>query len=254
MKGQKIHFALREMTSTMRAPAVWIGMFAATLILGLSGPFDTIDVMRFLPRIGYWGLIVVVTFSTGAFVGNLVFAGRDLDGRHWHWVILLAGLVTGLAVAFEVLLINWLAIGMAPDDVGYVATLAINTLVISVVVSGLLALNSRQPTETSTGPTRLLSRLNFEKRGSLISMSVQDHYVEVTTTKGQDLLLMRLSDAIAETDGVEGWQVHRSHWVAADAVAKARRNGNKATLILTDGREIPVSRTYMSVLKDAGVL
>ncbi|MCB1397271.1 MAG: LytTR family transcriptional regulator, partial [Rhodobacteraceae bacterium] len=85
-------------------------------------------------------------------------------------------------------------------------------------------------------------------------LSVQDHYVEVVTTRGRELLLMRLSDAIAETEGCAGLQVHRSHWVALDQVQAAHRDGARAVLTLSDGREIPVSRTYVPAAKEAGLL
>ncbi|MCW1932118.1 LytTR family DNA-binding domain-containing protein [Pararhodobacter zhoushanensis] len=98
-----------------------------------------------------------------------------------------------------------------------------------------------------------MARLPLDKRGALISLSVQDHYVEVVTLRGRELLLMRLSDAIAETGGDVGLQVHRSHWVALDQVRAARREGARGVLTLSDGREIPVSRTYAAAAKAAGL-
>jgi DNA-binding LytR/AlgR family response regulator len=61
---------------------------------------------------------------------------------------------------------------------------------------------------------------------------------------------MRLADAVDELDGIEGAQVHRSWWVARDAIADARRGDGRATLTLKDGSEVPVSRTYARVLRD----
>ena len=100
----------------------------------------------------------------------------------------------------------------------------------------------------------ILDRLSADNRGYLISLSVQDHYVEITTSNGQQLVLLRLVDAIKETDGVEGLQTHRSHWVAKDAVVSGRRSGDRAFLKLVDGREIPVSRTNVPEVIKAGLL
>nr|WP_255552328.1 LytTR family DNA-binding domain-containing protein [Maritimibacter dapengensis] len=102
--------------------------------------------------------------------------------------------------------------------------------------------------------TRILDRLPIEKRGPLISLSVQDHYVEVATTKGTELVLLRLSDAMAEVGDTPGLQVHRSHWIATGAVKSARRDGARAILTMADGRDIPVSRTYLPAIKEAGLL
>jgi DNA-binding LytR/AlgR family response regulator len=63
---------------------------------------------------------------------------------------------------------------------------------------------------------------------------------------------MRLSDAADELEGLEGAQVHRSWWVARDAIVEARRGDGRATLTLKDGSEVPVSRTYARQLRARG--
>jgi DNA-binding LytR/AlgR family response regulator len=100
----------------------------------------------------------------------------------------------------------------------------------------------------------LVARLPLHKRGRLVSVSVQDHYVDVTTTKGRDVLLMRFGDAMAETQPVPGLQVHRSHWVALDQITAVRRKGDAAVLTLQHGPDIPVSRAFVPRLRDAGLL
>jgi DNA-binding LytR/AlgR family response regulator len=69
---------------------------------------------------------------------------------------------------------------------------------------------------------------------------------------GQDLILMRLSDAVSELEGLEGAQTHRSWWVAKDAVTGAERGDGRATLTLKDGSEVPVSRAYARTLRAEG--
>ncbi|MGB3247250.1 MAG: LytTR family DNA-binding domain-containing protein [Sulfitobacter sp.] len=91
--------------------------------------------------------------------------------------------------------------------------------------------------------TRFHGRLKPEL-GQVVSLSMQDHYVEVTCENGTDLILMRLSDAIAELDGLKGLRTHRSHWVALEAVKGVERNGAKLKVILKGGRVLPVSATY----------
>jgi len=63
---------------------------------------------------------------------------------------------------------------------------------------------------------------------------------------------MRLGDAIAELEGLEGARTHRSWWVAKEAVAKVERFEGRATLTLKDGSEVPVSRGYARELRAAG--
>jgi hypothetical protein len=102
-------------------------------------------------------------------------------------------------------------------------------------------------------PPKFLERLPLKLRGAEVwAVEAEDHYLRLHTSKGQDLILLRLADAIDELAGIEGAQVHRSWWVARDAIADARRGDGRATLVLKDGSEVPVSRTYAKVIRDLG--
>ena len=101
------------------------------------------------------------------------------------------------------------------------------------------------------GPPKFLDRVPLKLRGGeLWAVEAEDHYLRLHTSKGQDLILMRLADAIDELEGLEGAQVHRSWWVARDAVTDARRGDGRAVLTLKDGSEVPVSRTYARQLRE----
>ena len=99
-----------------------------------------------------------------------------------------------------------------------------------------------QPPPPPSPPPRLIERLPARLRAELIAIGVEDHYVRVFTRVGDTLLLMRLSDAIAETQGVEGLQVHRSWWVACAAITSIEPRGRTALLKLDTGLTVPVAR------------
>ncbi|MCI3135070.1 LytTR family DNA-binding domain-containing protein [Phenylobacterium aquaticum] len=102
-------------------------------------------------------------------------------------------------------------------------------------------------------PPKFLERLPVKLRGAEIwAVEAEDHYLRLHTSKGQDLILLRLADAIAELEGIEGAQVHRSWWVSRAAIADARRGDGRAILTLQDGSEVPVSRTYAKLLREQG--
>ncbi|MBL8547295.1 MAG: LytTR family transcriptional regulator DNA-binding domain-containing protein [Hyphomonadaceae bacterium] len=99
---------------------------------------------------------------------------------------------------------------------------------------------------------RFAERLPAKLKGAVIyAVSAEDHYLRLHTSKGSDLILMRLSDAISELEGVEGAQTHRSWWVARDAVESTRRDGDKIVLVLKGGAEAPVSRPNVRALREA---
>jgi DNA-binding LytR/AlgR family response regulator len=68
------------------------------------------------------------------------------------------------------------------------------------------------------------------------------------------LILLRLSDAIAELEGIEGAQIHRSWWVARHAVVGMKKAGHGITLVLKGGVEAPVSRPNRKAFRDLGWL
>jgi DNA-binding LytR/AlgR family response regulator len=130
----------------------------------------------------------------------------------------------------------------------------------SLALSGPMALLSwlvfrpRQVvTPAAPPPPKFLERLPVRLRGSdIYAVQAEDHYLRVHTSKGSDLILMRLSDAVAELEGIEGAQTHRSWWVAKEALADVKIGDGRATLTLKDGCEAPVSRTYARALREAG--
>ncbi len=60
------------------------------------------------------------------------------------------------------------------------------------------------------------------------------------------MVLTRFSDAMRGLGHIAGSQVHRSWWVAHDAVRSLRRSGRTAQLILSNELIVPVSQPYVA--------
>ena len=106
------------------------------------------------------------------------------------------------------------------------------------------------PPAESAFVRRLPARLGVD----LLYIEVEDHYLRVHTSLGNGLLLLRLSDAVAELDPTLGRQVHRSYWVARRAVSSVERERYRVRLILSNGARVPVSRTFLPKLRAEGWL
>ncbi|MGI2226192.1 LytTR family DNA-binding domain-containing protein [Shewanella frigidimarina] len=96
--------------------------------------------------------------------------------------------------------------------------------------------------------------LPLEKRGQLLCLEMDDHYLKVHTDKGQHMLLMRLKDALMQLEGFPGLQTHRSWWVANHAVVSVNKENKKMSLLLTNHLEVPVSRTFVEAVKAANII
>ena len=66
--------ALREWRDHIRHPATLVALGAVALILALVGPYGTSDLLRPLPRLGYWALIVPATYGTGSLTVTILRA------------------------------------------------------------------------------------------------------------------------------------------------------------------------------------
>ncbi|MEM0900717.1 MAG: LytTR family DNA-binding domain-containing protein [Pseudomonadota bacterium] len=253
MKEGKSYFALREIRAHMANPVRMVALIGTGVIAAIAAPFGSGDVMVLVPRLAYWVVLVVVTYILGYVAYRMAVKAKP---QSLALRILIAGALTAFSAYAVILLMNGLALQNWPS-VDAALLLFANTAVISFVVAAIFQIayppNIDAPDQTVARP-RILDRLPIEKRGQLVSMSVEDHYVRIRTLSGEELVLMRMSDAMREVPQALGLQVHRSHWIAENQIKSAARKGDGAVLSMTAGPDIPVSRTNVAKLYAAGIL
>ena len=106
------------------------------------------------------------------------------------------------------------------------------------------------PAKTPPKPVPLLDRLPAKfAKAQILSFSMQDHYVEVSTDQGKHMILMRFADAMDLLGGLSGVRTHRSHWAATEALVGLKKSGRKHFALLTNGSQLPVSGTYLEEVK-----
>ncbi len=213
-------------------------------------------------RLIYWIAMLVLGGLWGHACGALVTRFVDPDARPWTTAAILTALITG-----PLTLGVWAATGLffyqRLLSIGVLLNFLPAVLLITAVLSALnVFLGRERPVEThaaapGAAPARFLERLPPKLRGArLIAVQAEDHYLRLHTDRGSDLILMRLSDALAELEGLEGAQTHRSWWVAKSAVASVARGDGRAALTLNGapdcGLIAPVSRRYARALREAG--
>jgi len=229
----------------------------AGVFLAFIGPFGTGDAPLW-QRCAYW--VGLCAGGTGLAIGigaamHLLFDPRD------RRPLILALATALLMTPPSTLVVYWVTEDLFGWRVmnGSLLEFAGPVLLICLAMNGVNALAHRAPPQTHASPTenaappRFLERLPPKLRGGVLyAVSAEDHYLRLHTSKGADLILMRLTDAITELQGLEGAQTHRSWWVARSAVKGARASDGRAVLDLEGGVQAPVSRGYARALKAEG--
>lgn len=93
------------------------------------------------------------------------------------------------------------------------------------------------------------AKIPVHKRGIILSMIAHDHYVQINTDKGSELILMRLSDAVDICESENGIRIHRSAWVSREGIKTLKKEGRRTLVVAPCGRELPVSRSAESSLR-----
>ena len=242
------------------SPAGVMSMFVISILLGISGPFGTFIHGDFGDRLVYWTVLVVVSWV----LAELIMVVTDRVFAH-SLLVRETAAISVFTALFTPFLIGWTVLVLPSHAANLFqwAVLAAYVFAISVVISvirhgipywmGALYGPAREE-EAATRPARLLRRLPDGFEGEVLRISADGHRVEVVTNSARFELRMRLADAVDEMRPVEGLCVHRSHWVAAEAVRDVVEAKGRPVLVLKNGDEVPVGAKYQPALEDAGWL
>lgn len=231
---------------------IWL---MSSIIAGYMGPFgtfillDVIDRYLFWTVLTGWGLFLVAVAMSWAevFFPNLTYRQEEL-GR----AVIIPPVIVGTSYPA-------IHAYFAPLPVPLTVLEAVFAcyLLAALVGSARIAIEygvdtAGDATGKAAGPRapRLMKRLPEGAAGPILRLSAKDHFVDIITPTDRHTVRMRLADAVAEMDGVEGVFTHRSHWVAKDAIREVKRAGTKHYVLAADSELVPVSRSNIDKLAE----
>lgn len=257
VKRTVLQSTLREWQALLLRPRLWATFAIVVLVFAFTGPFSTISSMTFAERFTYWLVVHGLAWSIAIFMALgsdtlLEHRIRSLFARLAIGSMLAAVPIGGMLVLVDLAFSGgpatlahfFMQVAVSLPLCALFCMLTYLTLSQQIAEADLEPSNAREPVSIP-----LLRRLKPENRGRLIRLSAGDHYTEVVTTGGKELLLIRFADALSELAGYDGLQVHRSHWVAADQVLDRTRDGGRIVLRMSDGSDIPVSRSCQAAFR-----
>ena len=245
----------------------YILAMAIGAVMAIIAPLQT-DQIALVPRFAYWQILMISGATIGLGVTELVERWGRLS--RWPWAeVPLIGILIALPLTLIVMGAGAMFFGTNASGVFRFSYNFGVTALISVAITALghmihsgkgdmrAAVPALLPTiEANTSESRFAERLPLPMRSlGIIALQAEDHYLRVHLDGGQStMILMRLSDAIAELPSETGAQTHRSWWVAKEAVRGVTKADGRATLTLDNGVEVPVSRSFYKALGDRGWL
>ncbi len=237
---------LYELWADLRARtrlSIWL--FCSVLATAI-GPLATWSIESPLIRFAFWAGVSMLGISIA--LTTRLLLRRLAPGLGRAWQTLLVGLAVGLILTPVTLhlvgrLVSPGYAGMRPDWTLFFIVTAIPLLVDFIRYFALRPPGAPAAQEPGERP-RLWHRLPKECHGEILHLSGRNHHVEVRTDQCKCRIRLRLRDAIAELDQIDGLCVHRSHWVAVAAIVGSEWNKRRPVLVLRDGTRVPVSQKY----------
>lgn len=245
-----LHLTLREMQTEFFNKQFVIWMAAAVMVLTIAGPFGTLRTFNTLERFAYWLILAPTTFLLASIFSTFTVIYLSKFGIT-KWVRYgIAGIFAGIPVGISIWIFEFFLNNLIAPDLEFLASMILKTIPITFAITMIYASLSKNDvspiTAIKSAPStdQFFNRLPKKLGRDIISLNAQDHYVEVKTTLGSELILMRMSDAISELTNLEGFQTHRSWWVASKHILDTQLNGGKKHLTLSNETIVPVSRSF----------
>ncbi len=233
------------------------------LIFAFLGPFGTYYDLSFVERIIFWAMAI---FGCGVFFKYFFF--NTIKHSYLSHLHIFTRLVIGAFLAsfpatgliyiiYKYFMNSTIPLEMLPSR--WFIVFIIGIAITSVHFWDLVLQNSKttyykdeakilNPIEKDAGIQQFLSRLPDDFNKNLVSLSMQDHYIKVVTDDAHTMLLMNFGDAIKELKNYPGIQIHRSHWVANQAIKKIKKQGRSHFVELKCGARLPVSNGYIAIV------
>ena len=231
---------------------------ALAMIMTVGRAYNTDD-MAFPLRSALWIVVCGLIVSQVLVLNKWIYRAGSWFKRRWLSG-LIAVLITTTLVTIELDLLKYTPLLPKQHDpfLEFFLFMLIPVSVIGILVLSLdsvLPADIRFDTSHAVQADALPFAANDKWPTSPIQwLHAQEHYLQIQAQDREYFVRGRMRDAVRRLPPSQGMQVHRSWWVASDAVARINKNGRDYQLTLHCGKVVPVARSRVPALRSGGWL
>ena len=197
---------------------------------------------------GLFGSLLFSPFALGLDLlwGNDPFPKTSAE-LQYLWFDELSGVMPPITLSWIIINAPWLlSFGlMSPKD----STNPVSNQAQTINVRNDVNTQAKSTSGNNANELPFILLTNSGLGTDIIYLKSELHYLRVVTTKGKELILYNLRDAVSEIPTEQGNQPHRSYWVNYTHVANMRIHSRQGTLLMSNGEEVPVSRSKIELFE-----
>ena len=237
---KSLDLAIEEFKNLLKTKAYWFSFLLVFTVGPLLGAFDSDRISAMEVRLFFGYCICIVSiFACAALAG--VF--RALSGN---------SALEKMDVVAKIAVI-WVLIATLPIRIAFTAVLDV-PLTFGELANGIInGLSNAFFVSLVWGLTQFGEVFLYGKQGPRVFanprqhvpdyIESEDHYLKMVSRNDVKIMRANLGNA-AENLGEAGFRCHKSYWVSHGAIKDRRRLGRQLFLVLNDGTEIPVGRSF----------
>ncbi len=244
-----------EIVATLTHPRLLLFLLLVVLVLTVSDPGRLLAVVSVWHAFLVW--MVAVALQVGLCTGMALLWARAQERYNAPVVFLpLFGLLAYGVTYTSTILHVAAQSGHPPGQLaeasillsGYLTTLLFEALYFTYVLPVLMR-DISDPGDRAPARTIVVAgkRLPLERVQTLRG---QEHFVLVSTDRGQRKVRARLGDLVSQTEAGDGVLAHRSYWIARHAISGFEHEGGTDVIVTRSGERLKVARTRQEEVRD----
>lgn len=243
-----------ELTGVLKLKVYWFSFTFIGLLISLSGSFDT----DFIEPVGKRTAFVVTFLLVSGFAcAVLTSINRAITGlsslKQLDVVVKIAFLWVVIITIPARIMINYL--GDVPLTTTHIIRSGVHGASIALLITIIMYLHGRRKRAVRRKLARNDAAIVEAEQQKEVPVKPElnvrlpyyieseDHYLKMVYLGKVEFIRANLGE-VAASFAARGLRCHKSYWVSRSAIERRRRQGRQLLLVLKDGTEIPVGRSF----------